>query len=229
MAAHSTANRVIHRCVPALTDQMGEVATSTAVNLNLRFIRPPDEGSEKETSTGGALCKHLCESGAKFFEECLGSAGISAPNRVISNSQNEVEGLEVSGRVAGRNVGRHDKEPYPEAPGQQQHAQSSPVHSDTLMPCDLARSASSEKTPVSVTIPSKAVNSAAMANLTSYRRARRMSLFAMGSAIDQPPARKGMYMAMAKVMAPTPKGTGRRHCPGVHRSDTYGPEWPGRW
>lgn len=97
MAVHGTANRVMHWCVPALTDQMGEVATSTAVNLNLRFIRPPDEGSEKETSTGGALCKHLCESGAKFFEECLGSAGISAPNRVISNSQNEVEGLEVRG------------------------------------------------------------------------------------------------------------------------------------
>jgi hypothetical protein len=64
-----TAQRTVtmHWCVPALTDRLGEVASSIAVNLNLRFIRPPDEGSEKETSTAGAWCKHLCESGAKFL------------------------------------------------------------------------------------------------------------------------------------------------------------------
>ena len=159
MAAHGTANRVMHWCVPALTDQMGEVATSTAVNLNLRFIRPPDEGSEKETS-------------AKFFEESLGSAGISAPNRVISNSQNEVEGLEVSGRVAGRNVGRHDKEPYPEAPGQQQHAQSSPQrHVDALRLGEISL--------IGRNTGQRDDHAAGLlANLTSYRRARRMSLFA---------------------------------------------------
>ena len=227
MAAHGTANRVMHWCVPALTDQMGEVATSTAVNLNLRFIRPPDEGSEKETSTGGALCKHLCESGAKFFEECLGSAGISAPNRVISNSQNEVEGLEVSGRVAGRNVGRHDKEPYPEAPGQQQHAQSSPQrHVDALRLGEISligEDTGQRDDPV------EGGEQCGDGEPHVVQTRPPDVLVRMGSAIDQPPARKGMYMTMAKVMAPTPKGTGRRHCPGVHRSDTYGPEWPGRW
>ena len=67
MAAHGTANRVHALLLSGPYRPVGEVATSIAVNLNLRFNRPPDEGSEKETSTGAARCKHLWQSGANFF------------------------------------------------------------------------------------------------------------------------------------------------------------------
>ncbi len=67
MAAHGAANRHLALVLSGPCRPVGEVATSTDVNLKLRFNRPLDEGSEKETSTEGLGCKHLWESGAKFF------------------------------------------------------------------------------------------------------------------------------------------------------------------
>ncbi len=123
MAAHDAASRAHALVLSGPHRPAGEVATSIAVNLNLRFIRPPDEGSVKETSTGSAWCKHLWESGADFFRNPSIRAGFPGVIRRYLTLRMRLRWHEVCGRVTPEHLRRHHEEPHPEDSGAQQHAQ----------------------------------------------------------------------------------------------------------